>query len=473
MPIQTLSDVLAQRGAQADESQLRQIQGASGLAGLMEMMQKRKREEELRAQGLEFSKQFQGTDQGSQALQLLARSNPEMVAKLLAEQKLTQQANEAEGNRLQSMFPKTTQGQQQLQPVAPIQGQPLGNVINPQDELASITDPAQRNALMSMMQAEKNGVPATASVAPKQFPPGTPRLTYEQAQAYAGSSNKAYADIGKRAMDFYNKQELRQESDSRSEQLRRDLAGQASADRAALQDERLAAAAEARKEKLANAGKEISRVDALSIDRSQKASEQSNPALQLLDQADALYSKYESNRAEPILGGLSRVGAAFGMDKTRAADYEVAQKIAKDLGVIKLGLIGGSDTERELQVAIDTSPSPDKTVEANKNIIATQRKAINILQQEPDFKTEWIVKNGSLTKLDKDTNETYGKAWRKFQKDNFKDSAQPDKKAAPTAPMQDKKTEYNDYLSAVKQAGADKELRAKIDARARERGVIK
>lgn len=236
MAIQTLSDVLAQRGAQADESQLRQIQGASGLAGLMEMMQKRKREEELLAQGQQFAGQFGGNDQGSQALKFLA-SQPggaQIVAKLLAEQKLTQDANLAEGNRLQSMFPKTTQGPQPLQAVAPIQGQPLGNVINPQTEAAGITDPAQLQALQQVMDAEKQGIPAKASVAPQQFPTSTPRLTYEQAQAYAGSSNKIYADIGKRAMDFYDKKEARDTNREDQQSFIKSQSEQAALDRAAL-----------------------------------------------------------------------------------------------------------------------------------------------------------------------------------------------------------------------------------------------
>jgi hypothetical protein len=170
----------------------------------------------------------------------------------------------------------------------------------------------------------------------------------------------------------------------------------------------------------ANEPMKLSATDARSIDRSMKSSESANSALQLLDSAEQLYGKYESSRTEPIMGGLARVGAAFGGNKERAADYETAQQIAKDLGVIKLGLIGGSDTERELQVAIDTSPSPDKTVETNKRIIANQRRAIEVLQAEPDFKTEWVNKHGSLTAIDKASGDTYGKAWRKYQKEAFK-----------------------------------------------------
>lgn len=164
----------------------------------------------------------------------------------------------------------------------------------------------------------------------------------------------------------------------------------------------------------------ISTSDARSIDRSAKMSESSNSALGLLNQADLLYGKYNSSRAEPILGKASRLAAAVGIgDPKRASDYEIGEQISKDLGVIKLGLIGGSDTERELQVAIDTSPSPDKTVETNKKIIENSRRAIEILQAEPDFKSEWVEKNGSLLAKDIETGERYGSAWRKYQRENF------------------------------------------------------
>src|SRR3990167_2822001 len=177
----------------------------------------------------------------------------------------------------------------------------------------------------------------------------------------------------------------------------------------------------------------ISTIDAKSIDRSLEKASGANAGIQLLDQADALYEKYDTDVAEPILGGMSRAAAAIGLgDKTRAADYETAGSIAKDLGIIKLGLIGGSDTERELITAIDTSPSPDKLPATNRAIIANQRRAIEILQSEPDFKTEWVNKHGSLSSVDKETGETYGKAWRKFQKDNFRPVTIPNEKTSKT-----------------------------------------
>lgn len=199
--------------------------------------------------------------------------------------------------------------------------------------------------------------------------------------------------------------ETRRDIAEQSSADRRFIAGQASADRRAAADGKV---------------KSISNVDAKSIDKSLEKSSGANGALQLLDQADELYTRYESDAAEPIMGALGRVKAAVGMGgKQRATDYETAKQIAKDLGVIKLGLIGGSDTERELKVAIETSPSPDKRTETNKNIIENQRRAIGILQSEPDFKTEWVNKHGSLSAVD-EGGGTYGQSWRKFQKDNFK-----------------------------------------------------
>jgi hypothetical protein len=198
------------------------------------------------------------------------------------------------------------------------------------------------------------------------------------------------------------------------------------------------------------ASKGISNIDARSIDRSAKASEAANAALQFLDQADSLYSKYESDLTQPIMGPVSRVASAVLPGSTKAAeDYEHGMQIAKDLGVIKLGLIGGSDTERELQVAIDTSPSPDKTVGTNKKIIANQRKAIEILQEEPDFKTDWVSKYGSLSSLD--TNgKGYGTAWRKYQREKFNDKA--DTQKATTAPAKLTSTQVQESLFNAQRA---------------------
>jgi hypothetical protein len=155
------------------------------------------------------------------------------------------------------------------------------------------------------------------------------------------------------------------------------------------------------------------------------SSSSANAALLLLDQADALYQNYTSGKDEPISGHLSRWGSLTGNKNAEqhAKNFEIGGQIAKDLGVIKLGLIGGSDTERELQVAIDTAPSPDKRPSTNKEIIKNQRKAISIIQSEPDFKTQWVEKNGSLSKTDIDTKEPYGKAWRRYQKEMFNENA--------------------------------------------------
>ena len=238
------------------------------------------------------------------------------------------------------------------------------------------------------------------------------------------SSNKMIQDSTKFQIGQQDKRDLRSQQDAASLERQRESAAARSL-QSQQHDERIAeskAQAAALKAELASAVKsgKISTVDARSIDKSLEKSSAANPALALLDNAEALYSKYESSRTEPILGKTARWGAAVGLaDPARAADYEVGDQIAKDLGVIKLGLIGGSDTERELQVAIDTAPSPDKTVAANQKIIANARKAINIVQSEPDFKTEWVNQHGSLSNVDKATGNTYGKAWRAYQKQQW------------------------------------------------------
>ena len=57
-------------------------------------------------------------------------------------------------------------------------------------------------------------------------------------------------------------------------------------------------------------GAKLSTFDSKQLDRSMKASESAAGVVGLLEQARGLYGKYKSSRAEPILGGMARVGAS-------------------------------------------------------------------------------------------------------------------------------------------------------------------
>jgi hypothetical protein len=174
-------------------------------------------------------------------------------------------------------------------------------------------------------------------------------------------------------------------------------------------------------------GNKISNIDEKSIAKSYEASEAANEAKYILDNAKQLYGKYASGRYEQVFGPASRWGVG---NKEKAADYEQAVQIQNDLGSLKLQRFGGSDTERELLVAISTSPSPDKLPETNMAIIANQINAIDVLQHLPDFKVQWIEENGSLSKRNAE-GKAFGEAWKAYQKANFKQVKVPTGKEAP------------------------------------------
>lgn len=169
--------------------------------------------------------------------------------------------------------------------------------------------------------------------------------------------------------------------------------------------------------------KPISRIDAMAIEKAQAAATNGSQLRGLLENFKSVLGNTSTSATEPVIGQIGRGAAAIGIAtndmKSRAAAFEDMTAMAKDMGIIKLSLIGGSDTERELAVAIQTSPSAEKTKDANNKIIERQLKAAEILEQYPDFQSAWVEKNGSLSSSDRDTGEHFRSAWRKYQRETF------------------------------------------------------
>jgi hypothetical protein len=160
--------------------------------------------------------------------------------------------------------------------------------------------------------------------------------------------------------------------------------------------------------------------------RIQKASEAGSAAVDarmLLDSFDTMMDKYK--------GRLGAAGTIYGEskrwtnDNELAADYETMDAWSKELGAKTLQLFGGSDTEKELEVAIRTNPSVNKTYQANKNIINQKRAALAIAENLQPFQEEWMADNGSLLARNK-KGETFSTAWKRYQRENFK----PEKESA-------------------------------------------
>ena len=170
-----------------------------------------------------------------------------------------------------------------------------------------------------------------------------------------------------------------------------------------------------------NLNKKLSDKDATQVQKSREASDAAEPTKQLLQRASELLDGIDTGTFAGVTKGAQSVLADLGVDASKdvAARLTEFDSISKELGAQALQLFGGSDTEKELEVAIRTSPSLDKTEGANRAIIERKMRAIEILQTKPDFEAQWLQKNGSFVNPDKDTGEFFNKSWRRYQAESF------------------------------------------------------
>lgn len=171
--------------------------------------------------------------------------------------------------------------------------------------------------------------------------------------------------------------------------------------------------------------KEISKEDASQIAESQEASDAAQATVDLLNRAKQILPQIQTGKFSgsdttlSLLSGLADVGLASAKEQT--ALLEEFDALSKELGAQALQLFGGSDTEKELEVAIRTNIERSKDEDSNKNIIDRKLRAMNVLQQRPDFEAAWLQRNGSLKNPDAQTGEYFGKAWRRYQRETAPD----------------------------------------------------
>ncbi len=173
----------------------------------------------------------------------------------------------------------------------------------------------------------------------------------------------------------------------------------------------------------------ISVRDEMRMAKSEEGAQGAQRVEQLAGEAKNILGRYETNRAAPIIGGASRILAAtpFASEETKraATDYENLDKISKELGVQTLAQFGGNDTDKELQVAIQTNIDPSATVETNMATINRKLAAAQILQQKPDFEAQWVAKNGGLNRLDRETGRSFQSEWLGIQRNMWKSAMSP------------------------------------------------
>ena len=128
----------------------------------------------------------------------------------------------------------------------------------------------------------------------------------------------------------------------------------------------------------------------------------------------------------PLKMSVDGLLAAFGNPRAEqsAASLQRFNALSKQLGAETLQLFGGSDTEKELEVAIMTNPALNKTRSANMHILERKMRAIDTLRAKPGFKSRWLAENGDLS--NPNAQGAYlGEAWGEYQRANFAKSPTP------------------------------------------------
>ena len=189
--------------------------------------------------------------------------------------------------------------------------------------------------------------------------------------------------------------------------------------------------------------KKLSEQDAKQVQASRAASSAAEQSRSLLGRARELLPEINTGKGATVTKLVNQALSMVGSEASegRAALSEEFDALSKELGAQSLQLFGGSDTEKELEVAIRTNPELSKTNTANDRIIRRKLRAIETLQQRPDFESQWLQRNGSLVNPDANTGEYFGRAWRRFQSESFGDTAEP--KAVTT------KAEYDELPSGA------------------------
>jgi len=105
--------------------------------------------------------------------------------------------------------------------------------------------------------------------------------------------------------------------------------------------------------------------------------------------------------------------------ETQAQFGDLFETYRKRQGIENLRSFGGSDTERELQVSLEIQPSLNYSNAVNRAIIANKKAAVRVLAEKETFYNNWYNKYGSFDAQD-ESGMASGEAWRKYQRDNFK-----------------------------------------------------
>ncbi len=132
-----------------------------------------------------------------------------------------------------------------------------------------------------------------------------------------------------------------------------------------------------------------------------------------LDEAEGALQAFPTGFAGNIRGAGRQVAAALGVEGAdqAAQGYETISRLSKELGAEGLKQFGGSDTQMELKVAIETAIDPNARPESNRRVIEQKRTAMQIIAEKPTFMEQYRAANGTM--------EGFEKAWMDYQKQQW------------------------------------------------------
>lgn len=126
------------------------------------------------------------------------------------------------------------------------------------------------------------------------------------------------------------------------------------------------------------------------------------------------------NAAGRTFMGIASVIPGLSSAQDFVKNYDAIEQASKTIGIDTLQKVGGSDTERELLTAIQTTVNNDVLPEENMRRFKDQIVAADILAKKAQFATEWVNKVGSL-QYTAPNGMSWPQFWSEYQKSAWAD----------------------------------------------------
>lgn len=167
-------------------------------------------------------------------------------------------------------------------------------------------------------------------------------------------------------------------------------------------------------------GKQVTKTDEKYIEGLDKKTIDARNTLPLIHRArEILDSGFETNAFAPVKslmqkgGNLATMGGYKPKNLVQAEEFKsISHKIAMQA----MQLLGGSDTERELKISIDTGISQGKLEESNRAILKLAEEVLMLPIIESEFANDWLANYGTKLGTRDQQGRSYNKAFEDYRK---------------------------------------------------------